>query len=120
MLNRLMNGGQASARAPEATPEVDITQAARARSAGTAQIVDVREPEEWADGHIPGAVHIPLGALGQRTGELDPVRPVITVCRSGNRSLVALDVLREAGITDAKSLAGGMKAWQSAGHPVER
>ena len=69
MLNRLVNGGQSGASVPEDGLEVDVAQVAHARLVGIAQVVDVREPEEWADGHIPGAVHIPLGALGQHVGE---------------------------------------------------
>lgn len=119
MLNRIVNWSSGF-RAADTALEVDVHQTARARSVGAVQIVDVREPAEWAEGYIPGALLIPLGDLAARTGELEPARPVIAVCRSGNRSLTALDVLRDAGITDAKSLAGGMKAWQAAGQPVER
>ncbi len=100
------------------TPEVDVTEAARAWATGAAQIVDVREPDEWAAGHIPDAVHIPHGELPTRTGELDPARPVITVCRSGRRSLAAADVLIAAEFPDAASLAGGMLAWDYAKQPV--
>ncbi len=67
--------------------------------------------DEWAAGHIPDAVHIPLGELPALQRELDPQRPVITVCRSGNRSLVAAEHLLAGGFRDVKSLAGGMKAW---------
>lgn len=104
----------------QAIPEVDVAHTVRARSAGTSQIVDVREPDEWAEGRIPGAVLIPLGDLAKRRGELDPARPVIAVCRSGRRSLFAAEDLLSAGFTDATSLAGGMIAWREAGQPVER
>ena len=57
------------------------------------QIVDVREDEEVAEGTIPGAIHIPLGQLSARAGELDRERPVITVCRSGRRSAHAAEQL---------------------------
>jgi rhodanese-related sulfurtransferase len=120
MLDRLLNRSSAGVGAIDQALEVDVRQTAQARVTGGAQIVDVREPDEWREGHIPGAIHIPLGKLAVRAGALDPARPVITVCRSGNRSLVALAVLRDAGITAAKSLAGGMNAWRSAGQPVER
>lgn len=120
MLNRFLNLVTTGTKAPDPNLEVDVQQTADARAAGSAQVVDVREPSEWAQGHIPGAIHIPLGDLPGRAATLDRARPVITVCRSGNRSLVALDPLREAGITNARSLAGGMKAWQAAGQPVER
>lgn len=119
MLNRILNL-VANAQSPDPNLEVDVQQTVDARTSGTVQIVDVRESSEWKEGHIPGAIHMPLGDLPRRAAKLDPSRPVITVCRSGNRSMVALDPLREAGITDARSLAGGMKAWQAAGQPVER
>lgn len=101
-------------------PETDIAQVAQARANGEVQIVDVREPDEWAAGHIPDAVLIPLGHLAFRHHELDPKRPVVAVCRSGNRSLVAAELLLNAGFSDVKSMAGGMIAWAQAGHPVTR
>lgn len=99
------------------TPEVDVAEAARAQAVG-AQIVDVREPEEWAEGRIPGATHIPLGDLPARAVELDPTRPVIAVCRSGRRSLDAAAELRGAGFA-AASMAGGTIAWEEAGWPLD-
>jgi len=113
MLNR-------SGQTNQETPEVNVAHTARARSTGAAQIVDVREPDEWADGRIPGAVHIPLGDLPRRRGELDPTRPVIAVCRSGRRSLTAAEDLLGNGFAGAASLAGGMIAWREAGQPVDR
>jgi rhodanese-related sulfurtransferase len=112
-LNRLFGGG------PH-TPETDVTTLARARAAGNVQIVDVREPTEWAAGHMPGAILIPLGQLAQRARELDPGRPVVVVCRSGRRSLTGAEVLLRAGFKDAASLAGGMIAWADSGQPVVR
>ncbi|MHB1010552.1 MAG: rhodanese-like domain-containing protein [Propionibacteriaceae bacterium] len=82
-----------------------------------AQIVDVREDHEVAQGRIPGSVHIPLGQLGGRLGELDRNRPVVAVCRSGNRSGVATRMLASAGYV-CDNMAGGMLAWQSAGLPT--
>lgn len=84
-----------------------------------AAFVDVREPDEWAEGHMPGAIHIPLGELAQRIDELPGERPIVTVCRSGKRSLAAVDTLEAAGRTGAKSLAGGMLEWVKLGRPVE-
>lgn len=120
MLNRLLNLVAPGPQPSDTQREVDVRQTADALTTGAAQIVDVREPAEWADGHIPGAIHMPLGDMARRAATLDPSRPVITVCRSGKRSLVALAPLRDAGITDARSLAGGMNAWRAAGKPVER
>ena len=106
---------------PDVDPlEVDVAYTVRARTSHATQIVDVREPDEWDEGHIPGAIHIPLGDLAARLGELDPTRPVIAVCRSGQRSLLAAEELGAVGFGDAVSLAGGMIAWHEAGRPVER
>ena len=102
------------------TLEIDVAHLALLRGGKDVQIVDVREPEEWETGHIPGALHLPLGDLPRRVGALDPERPVVTVCHLGARSLVAATALSEAGFHDARSLAGGMDAWQAAGQPIEQ
>ena len=81
------------------------------------QILDVREGFEVAEGMIPGALHIPMGQLGSRLGDLDKDRPIIVVCRSGNRSAAVADALNQAGYT-ADTMAGGMTVWQRAGLPT--
>ncbi|GAA1333418.1 rhodanese-like domain-containing protein [Brachybacterium rhamnosum] len=81
------------------------------------QIVDVREDGEVAEGMIPGAIHMPLGQLASRAGELDRERPVVTVCRSGKRSARAAEELAAAGF-QADTMGGGMIAWQNAGLPT--
>lgn len=73
-------------------------------------IVDVREPNEWSAGHIAGAKHIPLGQLIERQHELDPKRETIVVCRSGNRSGLACELLAEKGF-DVVNMTGGLNAW---------
>lgn len=81
--------------------------------AGEVQIVDVREPEEFAGslGHLPGALLIPLGDLAKRAGELARDRPIITVCRAGGRSAQAVVMLQQAGFGQVANLAGGMLRW---------
>lgn len=79
-------------------------------------VLDVREPQEWAAGHVPGAVHVPLGDLPART-ELVPSGRVLVVCAVGGRSARATVFLAERG-TDAVNLAGGMHAWAAAGRPM--
>ncbi|HEY1734914.1 MAG TPA: rhodanese-like domain-containing protein [Acidimicrobiales bacterium] len=75
-------------------------------------VLDVREPEEVADWAFPGAVNIPLGELGGRTGELPTDRPIVVVCHSGVRSASAADALATGGWR-AENLAGGAVAWIS-------
>ncbi|MEO0493780.1 MAG: rhodanese-like domain-containing protein [Actinomycetota bacterium] len=77
---------------------------------GDAQFIDVREPDEFADGSLPGAFNMPLSVFGDRLDELDPSRRVVVLCRSGGRSTTASEVLTEAGFTDVVNLAGGMLA----------
>ncbi len=83
---------------------------------GELQILDVREEEEWAAGHNDGVVHIPLGQLPQRIGELDAQRPVVTVCRSGGRAGRAAELLTSSG-RQAAVMDGGMQRWAREGLP---
>jgi adenylyltransferase/sulfurtransferase len=78
---------------------------------GDIVLVDVREPHELRIARIEGAVHIPLGALGERAGELDRSREVVLLCHHGVRSLRAHETLRRAGFPRLKSLRGGIDAW---------
>ena len=80
-------------------------------------LLDVREDDEWAAGHIDGAQHIPLGQLGDRLAELPTGRAVVAVCRSGSRSAAAVRGLRQLGYT-AENLDGGVTAWSRAGLPL--
>jgi rhodanese-related sulfurtransferase len=83
------------------------------------QILDVREPYEWEAGHIEGSVHIPLAQVmgGQEQERLDRERPVVIVCRSGNRSELATLMLQARGF-DAENFEGGAEAWAAAGLPL--
>ena len=94
-------------------PEVSAEEAFAESSAGSAVIVDVREPYEWDAAHIPGSLHIPLGELELRYDELRTNQRVIAVCQSGSRSAAATAALRSVEI-DARNLRGGMKAWADA------
>ena len=78
-----------------------------------AVLLDVREPGEWAAGHAPKAVHIPLGDLDRRACELPADRAVVCICRSGGRSLRAAELLTGHGF-DVHNLNGGMRAWSDA------
>lgn len=75
-------------------------------------IIDVREPEEVAEGCIPGAINIPLGELPERTDEISRTEEIILVCRSGNRSARALQYLTSLDIPGLRNMVGGMLAWE--------
>ncbi len=101
-------------------PSLDAVQAQeRLRSQPQPFLLDVRQPEEFRDGHIPGAKLIPLGELSRRLGELPRDCEIICVCRSGNRSHSATRHLTSAGY-NAVNLQGGMNAWARHGLPVKR
>lgn len=83
-------------------------------------LLDVREDDEWAAGHAPTAVHVPMGQVSQRLDEIAaavPGRPVHVVCRSGTRSARVAAYLSEIGL-DAVNVTGGMQAWSGAGRPL--
>ncbi|HZJ04358.1 MAG TPA: rhodanese-like domain-containing protein [Nocardioidaceae bacterium] len=98
------------------TPEIDVEELAAARESGL--LVDVREPEQYVAGHVPGAVPIPMSQLANRLDEIDKTSRVFVICASGNRSSAMTDLLRGAGF-DAVSVAGGTGAWTRSGRPVE-
>ncbi|OMF34600.1 hypothetical protein BK133_12465 [Paenibacillus sp. FSL H8-0548] len=74
-------------------------------------IIDVREPAEYAFGHIPGAISIPLGALAKRASELDPSKDIYVICRTGNRSDMAAQALTELGFAKVTNIIPGMSEW---------
>jgi rhodanese-related sulfurtransferase len=92
-----------------------------ARSAsGEVVLLDVREANEWNLFRIPGAVHLPLATVAERVGEAVPHdREVIVYCAGGTRSAVAADEMQRLGYTNVSSLAGGIRAWASAGGALE-
>ena len=101
---------------------VDVETAHEALSSDEgAQLIDVREPVEWAETGVPqGAVLIPLGDLQSRAAaELAADRPVYVICRSGNRSRTGSDILVGLGFAEVYNVDGGVVAWLDAGLPVE-
>jgi rhodanese-related sulfurtransferase len=81
-------------------------------------LIDVREPDEWARGHAPGAIHIPLGDLPARFGELPPSSSAVITCHLGGRSARATAFLLEQGY-ECRNLTGGMVAYAAAGLELE-
>jgi hydroxyacylglutathione hydrolase len=82
-------------------------------------LLDVREPDEWADGHAPGALHMPMREVPGRLGELPRDRPIALICRGGPRSSLVGSVLLAHGFTRLVNVWGGMTGWMEAGLPVE-
>ncbi len=80
---------------------------------------DVRQGQEWSAGHIGGAVHIPLGELDQRLGEVDKDRLVVVYCQSGMRCIDGSYVLKRHDYPQVRSLAGGIVGWQEGGNSTE-
>ena len=98
--------------APRAIVSIGSIPAAEISSrSGRATVIDVRSESEWNEGHVPGAVHIPLAQLGARLSEMRERQPLVTYCQSGARSATAASLLRASGITDVTSLDGGFDAW---------
>lgn len=108
------SGGGAAAGLPR---EISIADALARREAG-AFMLDVRQPEEWNEYHMPGSTLIPLGELAGRVSELPRDQEIVVVCRSGNRSQQGRDILLQAGFTQVTSMAGGLSQWRAAGYPI--
>lgn len=96
----------------------ELVDPARARAAllDGAAALDVREPDEFAAGHIPAAIHVPLGDLEARLSELPRDRPIVTYCASGDRSASAESILERHGFERSSALKGGFDAWRDAGY----
>lgn len=88
----------------------------------SAVVVDVCEPKEFEQGHVPNAINIPLGSLASRIGELEKYRnkPIVVACRAGNRSVKGAITLSRNGFQSVYSLSGGLMAWQKGNLPVEK
>ncbi|HWP01293.1 MAG TPA: rhodanese-like domain-containing protein [Methylococcus sp.] len=85
-------------------------------------VIDVREPHEYAEGHIDGARHIPLGKLEERISELDAYKDasIIVTCQQGTRSPHACKILTKHGFRQVHEMRGGMLAWKDANFPITK
>lgn len=101
-----------------AYPTVSVQDLKTALDSG-AYLLDVRTPQEFAEGHVASAVNLPLDQVEARSGEVPADKPVYVICHSGNRSKQASDILKKAG-KDVKNVGGGMNDWIAAGYPVSR
>ena len=97
--------------------DVTTEQAAQALADGSAQVIDVREQDEWDAGHIEGARHIPLGELQAQAGSIDTTTPVLFQCKTGGRSTMATQAFRAAGFR-AFNVDGGIEKWVVEDRPI--
>jgi len=112
LLNRLFRPGN----------EIGTLEVVQLINRRDAVVIDVRDPGEYASGHITNARNIPEAQIGDRMKELEKfkARPVIVSCSTGSRSLIASATLRKNGFTEAVSLKGGITAWRQASMPLEK
>lgn len=99
-------------------PEIEADELARRRDEGAVHLVDVREPDEYVAGHVPGAVLVPLGEVPDRVDEFRSDGTTYVICRSGARSMRACEFLATQGV-DVANVAGGTMAWVESGRPVD-
>jgi rhodanese-related sulfurtransferase len=109
-------------RSPEPGAVAPGELAALVREGKAPVILDVRSPEEYAAGHIPGAINIPHTQLSARLAELPAAKSdeIVVHCQAGRRAADAEHILADAGYTGVRDLQGHMNAWSEAGLPVER
>jgi hydroxyacylglutathione hydrolase len=104
----------------EPIAQIGAEDLARRLASGDVTLVDVRGRAEWEAGHVPGAIHIPLGYLAQSLGELPAGLPVVLQCEGGTRSGIGASLLLARGRRGVLNFPGGYREWSSAGRPVER
>jgi phage shock protein E len=110
----------AESEAPSEAPSIAASELSARRASGVAPVViDVRTPEEYASGHIPGALNIPFDQVARRISEVDAPHGVALYCMVGPRARKGETALLSAGYTSVLHLEGGLAAWQAAGLPVE-
>jgi rhodanese-related sulfurtransferase len=106
---------------PSAVPVISVVELRERLSADPSPfLLDVREPWEYAQAHVPGAQLIPLGELERRVGEVPRDRAVLAICHSGPRSLAAAAYLLQLGYSNVSNVEGGTAAWIERGLPVTR
>ena len=111
-----------SFRRPGGSHSLTPTEATLLINREDAQIIDVREPDEYVAGHLPESRNFPLARLEERASELAKFKdaPLIVVCQSGTRSTGACKTLEKLGFTKAHNLGGGIGAWRTAGLPLKK
>jgi rhodanese-related sulfurtransferase len=98
---------------------ITVAEAKALIDAGGVQVIDSREPHEHADGHVPGSLCIPHMATLPRNADLARDRPILFICKSGQRSAVAAEFAASLGLTELYNVEGGHDAWRAAGYELE-
>jgi hydroxyacylglutathione hydrolase len=115
-----MSSWRSSGRPLKTLHQMTVHEVKEKVSEGAVRVVDVRQPAEWAAGHIEGAEFLTGAYIPARAEEIGEDLPVVFVCGSGNRSSVAASYLMRLGRDDVSNVIGGMGAWYSAGYPTEK
>ena len=105
-------------RSRAAGPAVSTLQATQLINSRNAVVIDVRTPEEFASGSLPGARNVPVDKFDQKMRDIKKDKPLIVVCASGSRAGRAATQLRASGCAEVYVLAGGISAWREAGLPI--
>lgn len=116
----MKTGKELTAEAKARISEIDPADAVNIAAEQDVVFLDVREPNEWNLGHVPGAVHIPRGQLeGRVESVIDRGKRVVVYCAGGSRSALAADTLKQMGYDSVESLRGGFGEWAASGGEVE-
>lgn len=109
----------AEKRPGEPFTRIDVHEAKQLIEENNAQVIDSREPHEHHEGHVPGSVQIQHMATLAQADRIARDRPVLFICKSGQRSAVAAEFAAALGITDIYNVEGGHDAWREAGYPLD-
>lgn len=99
---------------------ISVQEAKEMIDAGNVQVIDSREPHEHAEGHVPDSSNIPHMATLPRAAALATDRPILFICKSGQRSAVAAEFAATIGLTDLYNVEGGHEEWVAAGYPMDK
>ncbi|MBM4415793.1 MAG: rhodanese-like domain-containing protein [Chloroflexi bacterium] len=98
---------------------ITVDEAKAMIDAGGVQVIDSREPHEHHEGHVPGSLNIPHMATLPRNRDLARDKPILFICKSGQRSAVAAEFAASLGLTELYNVEGGHDAWRAAGYPID-
>jgi len=109
----------AEQREGEPFTRISVQEAKEMIDAGGVQVIDTREPYEHAEGHVPGSLRIQHMAVLMQADKLATDRPILFICKSGQRSAVAAEFAASLGLNDLYNVEGGHTAWAAAGYPMD-